>query len=193
MEAQELAIRAECDKRGLALLDVYSDLGKSAKDLHRPALQKALSGLQEGRGDVLMVSRLDRLSRSVRDASEVMDTAERQGWALVALDCAVDMTTPQGQAMAQVQTVFGQLERRLIGQRTRAAMAVARAQGKPMGRPTTLPPEVKAAIVDRWRTGSTWTAIAAELNERGIPTAQGGARWYPATVRYVVMGNERAG
>lgn len=65
-----------------------------------------------------MVSKLDRLSRSVHDATGLLLRAERAGWGLVALDAAVDTTTPQGAAMCQVLAVFAELERRLIGDST---------------------------------------------------------------------------
>ena len=54
-----------------------------------------------------MVSRLDRRSRKLRDAYDVMDRSQRMGWALVALDLGLDMTTPMGSAMAGVARVFG--------------------------------------------------------------------------------------
>jgi DNA invertase Pin-like site-specific DNA recombinase len=65
-----------------------------------------------------VVAKLDRLSRSMLDFTAVMAQAQKQGWALVALDCAVDTTTPAGEAMANVLATFAQFERRLIGQRT---------------------------------------------------------------------------
>lgn len=157
----------------------------------RPGLKAALAGLDAGRGDVLMASKLDRLTRSVHDATGLMLRAEKAGWGLVALDVAVDTTTPQGAAMAQVLAVFAELERRLIGERTRAALAVKRVQGVRLGREPRLTEEVRARIVARHDEGAGWSQIARELNEDGLPTAQGGTRWYPATVRYVVVGNER--
>jgi len=55
--------------------------------------------------------------------------SEKGGWGLVALDAPVDTTTPAGRAMAQILSVFAELERRLIGERTKAALAVKRDQG----------------------------------------------------------------
>jgi DNA invertase Pin-like site-specific DNA recombinase len=86
----------------------------------------------------LVVAKLDRLSRSMIDFTGVMAKAQKQGWALVALDCAVDTTTPAGEAMAHVLATFAQFERRLIGQRTREALAVKRKQGVRLGRPQDL-------------------------------------------------------
>jgi hypothetical protein len=61
------------------------------------------------------------------DFAALMATAQKQSWALVALDCAVDTSTPAGEAMAHVLATFGQFERRLIGQRTREALAAKKA------------------------------------------------------------------
>lgn len=187
LAAQRSAIEAEAARRGLPLLAVHVDAGISGKSLARPGLTAALADLDAGKGTVLLVAKLDRLSRSVHDATGLMQRADRSGWGLVALDANVDTTTPQGAAMTQVLAVFAELERRLIGERTKAALAVKVAQGVKLGRPRTLPTEV----VDRIRTahdgGTSWSAIARALTAENVPTAQGGARWYPATVRYVAL------
>lgn len=187
LAAQESAIRAECERRGLPLLAMHTDAGVSGKSLVRPALTAALEDLDAGRGDVLMVAKLDRLTRSVHDATGLMMRSEKGGWGLVALDAPVDTTTPAGRAMAQILSVFAELERRLIGERTKAALAVKRDQGVQLGRPRTLSDKVVARIVRERRAGATWTTIAEGLNSDQVPTAQGGRKWYPATVRTVAM------
>jgi DNA invertase Pin-like site-specific DNA recombinase len=93
--------------------------------------------------------------------------------------------------MAQIVSVFGELERRLIGERTKAVLAVKRSQGAVLGRPRTLPDKVVERIVRERAKGRTWTAIAEALNADRIPTAQGGLRWYPATVRSVATAEYR--
>ncbi|WP_298207454.1 recombinase family protein [Ferrimicrobium sp.] len=187
LAAQEAAIRSECERRGLPILAVLSDAGISAKTINRPALTEALAMLGRGEANVLMVAKLDRLTRSVHDATGLLLEAERGHWGLVALDAPVDTTTPQGAAMAQVLAVFAELERRLIGERTKAALAVKKSQGVKLGRPRTLAEDVVARIRGAKDGGATWSAIARELNAEGVPTAQGGATWYPATVRYVYL------
>jgi DNA invertase Pin-like site-specific DNA recombinase len=141
-------------------------------------------------GSVLLVAKLDRLSRSVHDATGLLLRADRAGWGLIVLDANVDTTTPQGAAMTQVLAVlaaFAELERRLIGERTKAALAVEKAQGVTLGRPRTLPVEVVERIHSARAAGASWSAIARELNADAVPTAQGGARWYPATVRLIAI------
>jgi DNA invertase Pin-like site-specific DNA recombinase len=186
LEAQRRAIAAECKRRGWELLEVVEDAGFSAKDLKRPGIQEALRVLREGDAKALVAAKLDRLSRSMIDFTALMATAQKQGWALVALDCAVDTTTPAGEAMAHVLATFAQFERRLISQRTREALAVKRSQGVRLGRPTTMPPDVVRRIKRERAKGKSLAAIADGLNADGVPTAQGGTRWYPATVRYTL-------
>lgn len=123
----------------------------------------------------------------MHDATGLLLRADRAGWGLVALDANVDTTTPQGAAMTQVLAVFAELERKLIGQRTKSALAVLKAQGVKLGRPRTLPAAVAARIRADHAAGESWSAIARALTSEGVPTAQGGLRWYPATVRYVAL------
>jgi DNA invertase Pin-like site-specific DNA recombinase len=193
LAAQEKAIAAECAHRGLPLVAIHRDEGVSGKNLIRPALNAALDQLDDGIGTVLMVAKLDRLTRSVHDASGLMMKADDGDWGLVALDAPVDTTTPQGAAMAQVLAVFAELERKLIGERTKAALAVKRAQGTRLGRPRKLSDNLVQQIVSARDSGQGWSAIAADLNANDTPTAQGGKKWYPATVRAVAFAaSERA-
>jgi DNA invertase Pin-like site-specific DNA recombinase len=187
LAAQERAIERECARRGLDLIALHKDAGFSAKTRERPALKAALTQLDEGNGSVLMVAKLDRLTRSVHDATGIMAQAEQSGWGLVALDAPVDTTTPQGAAMAQVLAVFAELERRMIGERTKAALSVRKSQGVKLGRPPTLSGDLVERILTMRRSGGTWNFIATALNEEGVPTAQNGKQWYPATVRYVAL------
>jgi DNA invertase Pin-like site-specific DNA recombinase len=186
LTAQRMAIAQECLRRGWVLGEVYEDAGASAKDVNgRPALREALAALDRGDASTLVVAKLDRLTRSVRDAADMLDRSARRGWALVALDLGVDTTSPAGEAMASVMAVFAQLERRLIGQRTRDALAMKKQQGVRLGRPRSLPSAIVDRVVSARDSGAGWSAIARSLNDEKVPTAQGGVQWWPATVRAV--------
>jgi len=162
--------------------------GVSAKSLEREGIRHALAELDAGRADVLVVAKLDRLSRSLKDFAGLIERARAQGWLIVALDNEVDMTTPQGEAMAGVSAVFAQLERRLIGERTKAALAVKKAQGVRLGRPTSLSDETIQSMIEQSKAGWTLQRIADDLNTRGVPTSQGAPRWSPGSVRAVLHG-----
>ena len=105
----------------------------------------------------------------------------------MALDCSVDTSTPAGEAMAHVLATFGQFERRLIGQRTKEALAAKKAAGVRLGRPPTLPQSVVRRIQRQRARGDSFRKIAEDLNEASVPTPQAGAQWYPATVRHVFL------
>jgi DNA invertase Pin-like site-specific DNA recombinase len=108
LAAQREAIARECHRRGWRVVETIEDAGYSARDLRRPGITAALEMLERGQADGLVVAKLDRLSRSMIDFTAVMARARREGWALVALDCAVDTTTPAGEAMANVLATFDQ-------------------------------------------------------------------------------------
>ena len=142
--------------------------------------------MADGMASALVVAKLDRLSRSLLDFTGLMARAAKESWALVALDCAVDTTTPAGEAMANVLATFAQFERRLIGQRTREALAIKRAEGVRLGRPRSIPDEIAARVIDERAKGRTFRAIANALNEDGVPTVRGGALWRPSSIEAVL-------
>lgn len=188
-EVQIAALTAEAERRGWTL-EIRREDAASAKSLRgRPVLAQTLADLKAGRADVLAVSKLDRLSRSVADFSRLLEDAGQQHWDLVCLDLGVDTTDPVGKAMAHVTVTFAELERSRIGERTREAMATlpddVRDRMRRGGRPRALAPETEA-LIRRWKAeGMTLKAVAERLTAEGVPTASGG-RWWPATVAKVL-------
>jgi DNA invertase Pin-like site-specific DNA recombinase len=186
LEAQRAAIAREARRRGWELVETIEDRGYSAKDLRRPGVQEALRALEAGDAKALVVAKLDRLSRSMLDFASLMATAQKQHWALVALDVAVDTSTPAGEMLVNVLATFSQFERRLIGQRTKEALAAKKAQGVRLGRPPVLPQRVVRRIERERARGNSLQKIADALNAAAVPTAHGGARWHASTVRGVL-------
>lgn len=180
VDAQRATIQSEADRRGWDVQWMLDD-GYSAADLRRPAIGEALTLLEGGRPDVLVVAKLDRLSRSLLDFASLMDRATREGWAIIALDLGVDTTTPSGEMMANVMAAFAQYERRLISQRTRDALASLKAQGQRLGGPILLDDEVRHRIAAERERGDTYQEIADRLNDEDVPTARG-CTWHRATV-----------
>lgn len=183
LAAQRAAIEIEAHRRGWRLIEVVEDAGFSGKDLQRPGITTVMEALRTGRASVLLVAKLDRLSRSMLDLARLIDRSGKEHWALVALDLGMDTSTPAGEALVHVMATFAQLERRLIGQRTREAMAMKKAQGVRIGRERTVPDEVIERIKMMRGRGSSLRAIAEVLDRDGIPTGHGAARWHGATVR----------
>ena len=143
--------------------------------------------IETGQADGLVVSKLDRLSRSVAHFAGLLERFRKAGYTLVVLDLGVDTSSVTGEAMAGVVSVFAQMERRRIGERTKEALAVAKVQGtksgKPIGRPRAIDPKLRARVRRMRSRGMSYPVIAQRLNDEGVPTAQGGKQWYPATVR----------
>jgi DNA invertase Pin-like site-specific DNA recombinase len=188
LEAQRGAIRLECERRNWVLLAIHEDAGLSGKSFAgRPALREALALLRTGTANVLCVAKLDRLSRSLLDVAELLKRSEVQGWRFLALDVFVDTTVPHGALVAHILASFAEYERKLIGQRTKDALAVKRANGVRLGRPPTISAELLSRIRHQREQGATLQALAHGLNDDGVPTLQGGKQWYPATVRRVLM------
>jgi len=109
----------------------------------------------------------------------------------VVCDLAMDTATPEGEAMAHVMMAWAQYERRRISHHTRAALAVKRAQGVRLGRPSGINPAVRERIAKERAAGAGWSKIAAGLNRDQVATGHGGLRWYPATVRCLALASNR--
>lgn len=191
LAAQRAAITERGDREGWAV-ELVADEGMSGRSVaSRPALVEALARLDRGDADVLVAAKLDRVSRSVADFAALLDRARRNGWRLVLLDLGVDTSTDAGEFVANTVANSAQYERRLIGTRTREGLAAKRAAGVRLGRPGGIPAETLARIVAEHQAGATLVAIARGLTEDGVPTARGGARWYPSTVR-AALGSQDA-
>lgn len=188
LEAQRIAI-ANAERNAVwTLAGAYEDAGASGKSLAgRPGLHDALEAIERGEADGLVVAKLDRLSRSLLDFSTLMERSRRKGWSIVCLDLGVDTSTPAGEMMANVLATFAQFERRLIGQRTKDALAVKRAEGMVLGRPVSVDAEIAGQISVLRAAGLSYAAVAARLNEDGVPTSRGGVCWHPTTVRKVAL------
>jgi DNA invertase Pin-like site-specific DNA recombinase len=186
LEVQRQAIEAECERRGWVIVKAVEEK-VSARDLNRPGLQNALELLRDGEVDVLIAAKVDRLSRSVGDFAGLMERAQKEGWEIVALDLGMDSTTPTGRMMANLLASFSQYERELIGQRTKEALAVKKANGVKLGRPRELDEETRAKILAWYANGLNYNGIAHMLNHYQVPTAHGGKKWWPETVRGIVQ------
>lgn len=187
LTAQRTTIDAEVERRSWNLSEIFTDTASGKSLAGRQGLDEALALLDAGQADVLVVAKLDRLSRSLLDFAALMERSRRKGWSLVALDLGVDTTTPAGEMVASLMATFAQYERRIIGVRTAEALAVKRASGVRLGRPPSLPTPIVERIRSERDAGATYRAISDGLQADQVPTAQGGAHWHPATVRSVVM------
>jgi DNA invertase Pin-like site-specific DNA recombinase len=163
--------------------EIVSEVGSGRALAGRPVLEDLLDRL--GANDSIVVARLDRLSRSLLDFAGIMGRAQSGGWNLVCLDLGIDLSTPAGEFLASVMASAAQWERRIIGLRTKEALAAARAAGTRLGRPLSLSEETREEIRASRARGMTWQAVADQLVAAGVPTARGG-RWTGSTARQAV-------
>lgn len=188
LAAQLDRLEEEADRRGWTA-EVVTDEGVSGGVPvdERPALGPALAGLAPG--DVLVVAKLDRLSRSLIDFAGLIQRAEKQGWSLSVLDMSIDTSTPQGKLVAHMLVAVAQWEKEMIGLRIREGLAkspkrLGRRPGLPAvggGRLAPIPDELRDAVATL-RQGRSPNQIAERLNAQGHRSLRGG-RWHRTSVR----------
>jgi DNA invertase Pin-like site-specific DNA recombinase len=192
LDAQEAALIEAAERKGFRV-EVLREEGRSGKSLRsRPVLTEALRRLRGKEAAALYAQRLDRLSRSVGDFAHLLERARREGWTVAVLDADVDTSTPSGEFLVNVLASAAQYERRIIGARTKDALAQRRREGVRLGRPSVLAPETVARIAALRAEGKSLRTIAADLEATGTATAHGGTRWHASTVRKVLDGQDAA-
>ncbi len=181
LAAQRSTVLAEADRRGWPV-EVVADEGASGKNVN-PQLRACLAQLEAGQADALIVAKMDRLARSVLHAADIMDAARSQGWDLIVCDLGVDLSTPQGKAMANMLATFAELERDLISIRTKEGLAAAKAKGKRIGAPRLASAALVHRVITDRNAGMSFGAIARCLTNEGVLSPQGRPQWQPSTVR----------
>ena len=135
LDAQRAKIMLYAELHELDLVDVVVDAGASAKTLQRDGLQTALARIESGEADALLVAKLDRLTRSVKDLGELLEGTFGDGGAdLLSVAEHIDTRTAAGRLVLNILASVSQWEREAIGERTKTAMAHMRTQGKRVGR-----------------------------------------------------------
>ncbi len=127
----------------------------------RPELHRLLDQLRKG--DVLVVWKLDRLSRSLRDVLMIMERLTEAHAGFRSLTEAIDTTTPAGRMMMQMVGAFAEFERAMLRERTKAGLEAARREGRIGGRRPKLKPHQQAEIVKMLTKGTKTAADAARL------------------------------
>lgn len=130
---------------------------------HRPELRKALAHVRDG--STLVVYKLDRLARSLKDLLSILDQLEAKGVRFKSLTEAVDTTTPAGRMMMQMLGAVAEFERNLIRERSIEGQRAARARGNEPGRPRAMDVFVEAECVNMYLSGwYTYTQISEMLD-----------------------------
>jgi site-specific DNA recombinase len=203
LDVQEEKIRAYCKAKDWELIDVISDPGISAKNLKRPGIQSMLTLLPKkvSRGfDAIIVMKLDRLTRSVRDLSLLNDEFKKHGVTFVSIGESVDTSTAAGELFHNIVMSISQWERKAISERTKVAMQHKKHMGQRVGTIPygyelsndgyqLIPIEKEQLIIDsikRYRfSGWSLFKIADTFNRIGVKSKTG-KKWYASTVRSVL-------
>jgi DNA invertase Pin-like site-specific DNA recombinase len=127
----------------------------------RPELHRLLDQLREG--DVVVVWKLDRLSRSLKDLLHILERVEDAGGAFRSLTEAVDTAGPAGRMMMQMLGAFAEFERAMVRERTRAGLQAARSRGRKGGRRPKLSSEQKAEILEMLASGRKTAADVGRI------------------------------
>jgi DNA invertase Pin-like site-specific DNA recombinase len=145
--------KAGCEK-------IYTDKISGVKR-DREGLESALDHLREG--DTLLVWKLDRLGRSVKDLVEIVGALEKRGIGFQSVTDSIDTSTPSGRFFFHVMASLSQMERDLIIERTQAGLASARAQGRIGGRKPKMTPAKIAAAKQLVENGTPHKEVAESL------------------------------
>lgn len=154
LQPQLLELRAAAAQRGIPVAHEITDVISGSK-ASREGLDRLLAMVEAREVDVIMVVKLDRLARSLANFVRLTATLDRCGVALIIPGQGIDTSdaNPCAEMLKGMLAVIAQFERSLIQERTRAGLAVARANGKVLGRVSPLmpPPAERAAVVAEWR------------------------------------------
>jgi site-specific DNA recombinase len=186
-EACEAYIASQRSEGWVLVRDQYDDGGISGGTLERPGLKRLLADIEDGLVDVVIVYKIDRLSRSLMDFSKLVEVFDRNGVTFVSVTQSFNTTTSMGRLTLNILLSFAQFEREVTGERIRDKIAASRRKGMWMGgnpplgyvvrdRKLVESPEDAAHV--RWvfarfvEIGSG-TLLARELAERGVTTSRG--------------------
>lgn len=186
--AQLSECRAYAERQGMTVVaEIVEDaLSGKVHPSKRPGYQRALTILESCEAGTLLVRRQDRVSRRLRHTLDVLDEAQASGWSVCTTDGRLDTSTAAGSFNVNVMASVAEYERRVIGERTKEALAALKAQGVTLGAAPQIPDEIGRRIHAEHAAGRSMRTIAAGLTAEGVPTARGGNAWSHASVQAVL-------
>jgi DNA invertase Pin-like site-specific DNA recombinase len=181
-EACESYVASQRQEGWVLVPEYYDDGGFSGGTLERPALQRLIADIEAGKVDIVVVYKIDRLSRSLMDFAKLVEVFDRKGVTFVSVTQSFNTTTSMGRLTLNILLSFAQFEREVIGERIRDKFAASRRKGMWMGGWAPLGYDVKdrklvvnepeAAVVrrifERVAKGNSVTTIARELTAEGF-------------------------
>jgi site-specific DNA recombinase len=200
LEAQEARIRAFAVATARSLDEVIVDAGVSAKTLVRPGMARVLEGVGKGTIGTVIVLKLDRMTRSIRDLGDLLEAFKRADAALVSVGESLDTQSAAGRMVINMLGVVSQWEREAIAERTAFALSHKRSQRKVYGHvafgyrrigddliPDESQQEALQHIVRMHNAGESYRSLGAWLAANGHKPAQGATLWHAASVRKLLL------
>lgn len=188
LRQQTSVIARECKRRGLELVEVVGEREPpTGKGLARPGLAYALDRIQSGAAQGLVVAELSRITYSAAELGTIMEWLGSQNVRLVAAAHSFDTGCEDGRLAADMLIEVSRWERTRLSERTRTGLQAARESGRATGRrAVTDDAALSQRITEMRAQGMTLQAIADRLNEEGVPTVRGGAKWRHSSVQAAV-------
>ena len=146
-EAGHAFIKSQTHEGWIAVADDYDDGGFSGGNMERPALKRLMADIEAGRIDIVVVYKIDRLSRSLADFARMVEVFDRCGVSFSAVTQQINSATSMGRLMLNVLLSFAQFEREVTGERIRDKIAASKAKGMWMGGPLPLGYDVQNRLL----------------------------------------------
>ena len=206
LEVQTTKAKAMATLQGAELVDIIVDGGASGKTLDRPGMKTLIQLVEAKKINAVIVTKLDRLTRSVKDLAELLELFTRRSVSLISVAESLDTATPAGRFVINLLIAIAQWEREEIASRTRSAMRFKKSKGERVGNIAygyQLAPDMKHLVpneaeqftlrtIKKARSvGRTLREIASDLNHRGFTTRRGGL-WHHVYVSNVLKGDSTA-
>jgi site-specific DNA recombinase len=137
-EACEAYIKSQAHEGWRLITDQFNDGGLSGASLHRPSLQKLLDDVRAGKVDIILVYKVDRLTRSLADFAKLVELFDQHGVSFVSITQSFNTTSSMGRLTLNVLLSFAQFEREVIGERVRDKIAASKRKGLWVGGPVPL-------------------------------------------------------
>ena len=163
-ETQVTQLTAYCQSRGWTDIAVFRDDGISGVRDNRPELDKLRERMLHGEFSSVVVSKMDRLGRSLGMILRFWDEADAAGARVIVIDQGIDTSTPAGRLQRNMLAALAEFERELILERTRAGIARARALGKKFGAPRKISEAVAREVRERRARGESLRLISQRMN-----------------------------
>jgi DNA invertase Pin-like site-specific DNA recombinase len=163
-DAQVAQLTTYCQARGWTEVAVFRDDDISGVRDNRPELDRLRQRMAAGEFDAIVVSKMDRLGRSLGMILRFWDEADAAGARVIVIDQGIDTSTPAGRLQRNMLAALAEFERELILERTQAGIARARALGKKFGAPRRIPESVAREVRERRARGESLRMISQRMN-----------------------------